>query len=237
MNQRLENPRFASVIKKLRATNVLTQEHLAQLAEVDVRTIQRLESTGICSKETLMAIAEAFDMDAKDLQKSAQQSTETDRDLLAKFENLLKEELILVTLHEVIGPKDLINSFAGCHAQMQDFPDDLTAEQAELVGHVLDYLHDYADIQNDVYPSERIRMMQDVKAKLDKLKATGLTAFVGSFTRRLITKGKPEDPFEWTSVVISLRSANDKRILAAENGSKFTVVAIPKANATPGRTL
>ena len=183
-----------------------------------------------------MAIAEAFDMDAKDLQKSAQETTESDRDLLAKLENLLKEEeLILVTLHEVIGPKDLINSLSGCDAQMREFPDDLTAEQAELVGYVLDYLQDYADIQNDVYPSERIRMMQDVKAKLDELKATGLTAFVGSFKRRLIIKGKPEDPFEWTSVVISLRSANDKRILAAENGSKFTVVAIPKANATPGR--
>ena len=233
----MKHPRLASIIKELRAAHVLTQEHLAQLAEVDIRTIQRLESTGTCNNETLMAIAEAFDMDAKDLQKSAQQTTESDRDPLAKLENLLKKELIPVTLHEVIGPKDLINSFAGCHTALQDFPDDLTSEQAELIGFVMDYLHDYADIQNEIYPSERIRMMQDIKTKLDELKATGLTAFVGSCTRQLIMKGKPEDPFEWTTVVISVRSTNDKRILEAGNGSKFTVVAIPKANAAPARTL
>jgi hypothetical protein len=63
----------------------------------------------------------------------------------------------------------------------------------------MDYLQDYADIQNDVYASERIRMMQDVKTKLDELKATGLTALVGACTRRLIMKGKLEDSFDWTT--------------------------------------
>ena len=144
----MKNPRLASIIKEQRAARVLTQEHLAQLAEVDIRTIQRLESTGTCNKETLMAIAEAFNMDAKDLRKRRSKRLKAIVTCWRSWKTS-KEELIPVTLHEVIGPKDLIDLFAGCHAGLQDFPDDLTSEQAELIGFVMDSLQDYADIQND----------------------------------------------------------------------------------------
>ena len=79
-----------------------------------------------------------------------------------------------------------------------------------------------------LYPSERIRMMQDIKTKLDELKATGLTAFVGSCTRRLIMNGKPEDPFDWTTGVISIRSTNDKRILEAGKWIEIYSRSYPK---------
>jgi hypothetical protein len=46
---------------------VALSPHLAQLAEVDVRTVQRVERDGACSEETLMAIAEALNRDAVDL--------------------------------------------------------------------------------------------------------------------------------------------------------------------------
>jgi len=59
MNTEMKDSHLAAVIKCERKRRNLTQEHLAQLAEVDVRTIQRIERTGSCSAETLMAIAEA----------------------------------------------------------------------------------------------------------------------------------------------------------------------------------
>jgi hypothetical protein len=51
----------------MRAVVLALSPHLAQLSEVDVRTLQRLARDGACSKETLMAIAEAFNRDAVDL--------------------------------------------------------------------------------------------------------------------------------------------------------------------------
>lgn len=47
-------------IRRLRDRKAWTQEHLAQAAEVSVRTVQRAEE-GVMSAETLQALASAFD--------------------------------------------------------------------------------------------------------------------------------------------------------------------------------
>lgn len=52
-----------STIKSLRKTNAWSQAHLAEIAGVSVRTIQRLERTGQCADETLLAIAAALEVD------------------------------------------------------------------------------------------------------------------------------------------------------------------------------
>ena len=79
MNTEMKNPHLAAIIKEERKRRNLTQEHLAQLAEVDVRTIQRAERDGSCGAESLMAIAEAFNRDAKDLIEEAKNARRSDR--------------------------------------------------------------------------------------------------------------------------------------------------------------
>jgi DNA-binding XRE family transcriptional regulator len=56
MNTEMKDPHLAHIIKLERKRRNLTQEHLAQLAELYVRTIQRAERDGSCSSESLMAI-------------------------------------------------------------------------------------------------------------------------------------------------------------------------------------
>jgi transcriptional regulator with XRE-family HTH domain len=67
MTLQMKNRHLALVIYEEREKRNLTQEHLAEIAEVSPRTIQRLESDGTHSKETLMAVAEAFEIDCKEL--------------------------------------------------------------------------------------------------------------------------------------------------------------------------
>lgn len=50
-------------IKSLRTERAWTQEQLAQAAELNVRTIQRLEGHGSHSSETLLSVAAALDID------------------------------------------------------------------------------------------------------------------------------------------------------------------------------
>ena len=57
----------ANLIKNLREERSWSQEHLATVAGVSLRTIQRLESEGSASLETRMALAAAFGMSAADL--------------------------------------------------------------------------------------------------------------------------------------------------------------------------
>lgn len=57
----------ASKIKRWREERQWSQEHLAELAGVGVRTIQRIETGDAASRDTLMALAAAFDVDVSAL--------------------------------------------------------------------------------------------------------------------------------------------------------------------------
>lgn len=59
-----------STIKALRKTKAWSQAHLAEAAALSVRTIQRVEQTGQCSDETLLALAGAFDVDVAVLRQA-----------------------------------------------------------------------------------------------------------------------------------------------------------------------
>ena len=61
----MENDMYtnAQLIRKLREDRAWSQEHLAAVAGVSARTIQRVEAENSASRETRMAIAVALDID------------------------------------------------------------------------------------------------------------------------------------------------------------------------------
>lgn len=68
--------RRAKFVKKERDERAWTQAHLAKVAEVSHRTIQRLERDGSASFETLMAVANAFEIEVKELTPTSSRSKE-----------------------------------------------------------------------------------------------------------------------------------------------------------------
>jgi len=64
-------------IRSLRLQKGWPQDHLAQVAEVSPRTIQRVESGGNASFETMRSIASAFELDVHELSQPAVQAAET----------------------------------------------------------------------------------------------------------------------------------------------------------------
>ncbi|WP_058911572.1 2TM domain-containing protein [Entomohabitans teleogrylli] len=56
-----------NTVRALRLSRAWSQEHLAELASLSVRTIQRIENGGQASLETLSAIAAVFGLNVADL--------------------------------------------------------------------------------------------------------------------------------------------------------------------------
>ena len=61
----------AQLIRKLREDRAWSQEHLAAVAGVSARTIQRVEAESSASQETRMAISAALDIDLSQLNREA----------------------------------------------------------------------------------------------------------------------------------------------------------------------
>jgi len=62
--------RYGRRTRDLRLQRGWTQEHLAEVAGVDVRTVQRVERDQTAGPEALMAVADALGVEVKDLQKA-----------------------------------------------------------------------------------------------------------------------------------------------------------------------
>ncbi len=65
----MKKSKLGLIVKEQRQKCNFTQQHLADVTKLDVRTIQRLEAIGVCSQETLMAVADACNIDSKELLK------------------------------------------------------------------------------------------------------------------------------------------------------------------------
>ena len=56
---------LAEKIRKLRNEKAWSQAQLAEVASLNIRTVQRVELNGNCSQETLLALASAFDIEVE----------------------------------------------------------------------------------------------------------------------------------------------------------------------------
>ncbi|NIY48438.1 2TM domain-containing protein [Cedecea colo] len=79
-----------STIKALRLSRAWSQEQLAALSSLSVRTIQRIENGGQASLETLSAIAAAFDLNVADLNVEMTVQPTQDEALNQKIEQAKK---------------------------------------------------------------------------------------------------------------------------------------------------
>ncbi len=79
-----------STIKALRLSRAWSQEQLAELSSLSVRTIQRIENGGQASLETLSAIAAAFDLKVADLNAEMSAEPAQDEALNQKIEQAKK---------------------------------------------------------------------------------------------------------------------------------------------------
>ena len=53
----------SETVRNLRTQNGWTQQHLAEICDVSVRTIQRVEKDGVASMETALALASVFNVE------------------------------------------------------------------------------------------------------------------------------------------------------------------------------
>lgn len=58
----------AQLIKQYRTDKAYTQQHLADVCGVSLRTIQRVERYGVASSETLMSLSAVFEVDNREFQ-------------------------------------------------------------------------------------------------------------------------------------------------------------------------
>lgn len=201
----------AKLVKKEREERAWPQRQLAEVAGVNIRTIQRLEKDGTASFETLMGVAQAFEMDVKQLKPTSKSKV--------KIASPKKVHL----LPRLTSGRDLKNIFEGAHRfQVEhDEADDVKAVNAmtDIVTHIK------ADIVrwHDADPVKRMKIEFQLTQEIQGLESYGFYLFGTKRSIPEIVKGK-ETKIGMCTIFMS--HARSRKIVRDKNSNMVIPAAL-----------
>jgi len=153
---------YADQIKEQRIKRAWSQEELATISDIDVRTVQRIEKGHAASPDTLKAVANAFGIDVTDLvqAKVAPPTVASDSMLLLRIQT----------------GRDLFRLVGG--AKLYGFDHgEIDTEMVDLVASFLQDVMDRADIGRCMGPGDWIRTHSQFTSRIQDLEEEGLCVF------------------------------------------------------------
>lgn len=153
-------------VKRLRLEHGWTQEHLAALSGRNVRTIQRVEKTGICDLETRSALAAVFQVDATQLdgKKKIEQAKTAEGDDFLYYGRLTTGTSI-------------VEVFDGAHMYRFSNEDPNSQDDAEYIAQVVSQIHDYSEAWGDIEPGSRVQVIYEFGEMLKEMEGRGIWLF------------------------------------------------------------
>lgn len=167
-----------------------TQEILAELTKLNVRTIQRIEKGEGASPDARRALAVAFELEDIDVfNRPFQHPDETA--LRDEYERMTKETVTLA-LKKVTDGKQLREMSESAQACEFNAIEDLSEESERCFAELQDYLQDYSWIYEEYTAVQKLSVNAELQEMLYRLAREGVT--LGIAVGR-IKAGKEEDPF------------------------------------------
>jgi transcriptional regulator with XRE-family HTH domain len=108
-------------LKALREAKCWSQAHLAKAAEINIRTVQRIEGGEPCAPETMLSLAAALGVDLSELGLRTDGHTKPKVALAAAFVAPAALFVIVNLLRSVAGFNEPFNLFATIGAKVMDF--------------------------------------------------------------------------------------------------------------------
>jgi len=199
-------------IRRLREDRAWTQERLAAVAGIDTRTVQRIESGRSAFPDTLMALANAFEIDIAELiQTSKQEPEQAEQKRDGEEEKKNPREPRIVFLLRISSGKelfDIVGGVDGCSLENDELGDE---GEVDSVGDFLQGLSDWADMWNDIGPKDRIKAAYEYTEKIRELEEMGLWIFAGQNVRKL--QGANTEVFKMTLGYVSVLRSDNPRIV------------------------
>ena len=155
-----------NIIKYLRQKHGFTQEQLADYCGCSDRTIARVERKGICSAETLNALAAVFGVKTWHLigKKGIEQFNK----------NINGQEHYLIRLYT---GKMIVESFVESIAYKIDYEIPRSSDDAELVSAAIQEIKDWGEIWSDLDTCQQIKAAFRLNELISEIETQGFVLF------------------------------------------------------------
>jgi transcriptional regulator with XRE-family HTH domain len=174
-------------VKCMRIARGWSQEHLAALASLSVRTIQRVEKSGMCDLETRSALASVFVVEASQLDgaRRIEQAKAPEGDEFLYYSRLTSGNAVVAV-------------FDGSHMYRFSNEDPRNDDDAEYIAGVVSEIHDYSEAWGDIEPGLKVKAIHEFSNVLREMEEKGIWLFGLRTTRAIVLParddaGKPFD--------------------------------------------
>ena len=153
-----------ATVRSAREARGWTQEKLAEISGLSVRTLQRVEGKGIASFDTVHRLASALGLRSEELLRSKVQK---------------RKEAEFTFLPRLTTGTAITNIIGGAEAYLPQHDEPNDESEADLIGRFLDLAHDWGECWDEVSPGKKTKVALSFKEELRELAENGFIVFGG----------------------------------------------------------
>lgn len=171
--RKLTPDELAIFVRAFRESRHWSQEQLAEIARLNVRTVQRAEQGQATSLDTLRALALAFGLEDIDA-LSKPFHMPTPEELNASKEKFDRDNVTLSALPLTTG-RQLAKLAESCSMDVSEPAFELPSEAAAEFAGLVDYYREYRDCADLYSETDKLSVHTELQERIDALKAQGVS--------------------------------------------------------------
>jgi transcriptional regulator with XRE-family HTH domain len=188
-NRMLLTKELAELVIYSRNQKGWTQDILAEVTKLSLRTIQRVEKGEPSSLDTRRALAIGFELD--DIDHFNKPMSLPDFEKIRQNQEKLDSETVTKSLEIICSGRLLREIIESCDAfafhQLTELPQDVEQIYADLQ----DYIRDYRDVHSEYSANLKLEVNKDLERLIDDIIKNDFT--IGFYTRRFIKETQTEN--------------------------------------------
>ena len=201
-------------VRRSREARAWTQEQLATVANVSVRTIQRIELGEVPpSADTLAGLASAFDASIDDLRRTPEEQAQLEAEAVEQLKKI-EERYEIVQVDQIERASHLSPRISGADALHFDNVDLNNEAEEDVVAAFRDNLRDCLDLWNECPESHRT-WERGLQEQIETLNGLGLVVAAATNSRRLVLGNGDGKAVQFAVLYVVVSRVNDKRLFIA----------------------
>lgn len=191
---------MAICIRLFREMRHWSQEQLAEISGLNVRTIQRVEQGESASFDTRRALARAFDCEDVDAfnKPFSIPSEEESRVAKEKFDR----ENITLALSPLTTGRQLAQLVETCEMDFSEPAFELPRDAEEVFAELVDTFREYRDCSELYSAVQKLDVYEDFQDKIDKLKAKGVSLRYAERKVQVGARSPDTEPLRMTTLYL-----------------------------------
>lgn len=197
---------IAATVRRLRKAFGLTQENLADAANLTTRTIEKVESGKHSPQEqTLRSIARALSVEMSVFVKPSPGQEKRQRE---ELERAFRKTVLVPTL-PIESAADFLSRFGIPNAMRFDMSSVSGDEAVEVAAGMSDYLEDAMFVWSEFSHSNRLASAREIASLCEDLKSLGYLCHLGRHGQQLCKGGEPRVVFDVAVVALLPKEGAD----------------------------